>query len=304
MPFSGVSEGVSPAKPPSSNIVDWHRKIFISLIVASLVIWYQPIVSTIKLALHNDAYTHILLILPISIALIFSERKALHSLSWSFGWLGWFLISGGVLLRDLGVLLKADSGLPLTMLGLVLWWIGAVISCFGVRALRAFLFPLCFLFLSAPLPEQSVEKIKDILQHQSAFATAILFHAAGVPVARDGVAVSIPGLDIEVAKECSSIRSSTMLIVITLVLAYLFLGSWWRRLLLVGMSLLLSVAKNAVRIFTIAELGTQVDPGYLHGRLHHQGGVVFLGLAIVVDLFFLWVLRGSEFRASASSNSC
>ena len=90
------------------------------------------------------------------------------------------------------------------------------------------------------------------------------------------------------------IRSSTMLIVITLILAHLFLRSWWRQTLLVAAAIPLSVAKNAVRIVTIAELGTRVDPGYLTGRLHHNGGFVFLGLAVIVEVAVLQLLRVSE----------
>ena len=89
---------------------------------------------------------------------------------------------------------------------------------------------------------------------------------------RDGLIISIPGLDLEVASECSSIRSSTMLIVITLVLAHLFLQSRRRKVFLLAASLPLAVVKNAIRIFTIAELGTRVDPAYLDGKLHHTTG--------------------------------
>jgi exosortase/archaeosortase family protein len=104
----------------------------------------------------------------------------------------------------------------------------------------------------------------------------------------------IPGLQIEVTRECSSIRSSTMLIVITLILAHLFLRSWWRKSLLVLVAIPLSVAKNAVRIFTIAELATRVDSGYLEGRLHRDGGIVFLSLALLVVLVLLWVIRKGD----------
>lgn len=107
--------------------------------------------------------------------------------------------------------------------------------------------------------------------------------------------LSIPNLDIEVAKECSSIRSSLLLAVTTLVLAHLFLRTWWRKVLLVAAAIPLSVAKNGVRIFTIAELGTRVDPGFLDGKLHHQGGILFYGLAVVAVATLLWVLRRTEF---------
>lgn len=53
----------------------------------------------------------------------------------------------------------------------------------------------------------------------------------------------------------------------------------------------LSVAKNGLRIFTIAMLGTHVDPGFLTGRLHRHGGVIFLAIAIAVIFLLLWILR-------------
>jgi exosortase/archaeosortase family protein len=66
--------------------------------------------------------------------------------------------------------------------------------------------------------------------------------------------LSIPGLEIEVARECSSIRSSLMLFVTAMVLAHLFLRSWWRKALVAAAVIPLSVAKNGLRIFTIVEL--------------------------------------------------
>ena len=41
-------------------------RLFVILCVASVVLWWQPIAATLALALHQEAYTHILLILPIS----------------------------------------------------------------------------------------------------------------------------------------------------------------------------------------------------------------------------------------------
>jgi exosortase len=117
---------------------------------------------------------------------------------------------------------------------------------------------------------------------------------AGVPVTQDGIMLSIPGLDIEVAHECSSIRSSLMLIVTTMVLAHLFLHSWWRKALLIAAAIPLSVVKNGLRIFVIAELGTRVDPGYLDGRLHHQGGIVFFGTSLVAVIVLVSILKRTE----------
>ena len=74
--------------------------------------------------------------------------------------------------------------------------------------------PLCCLFLLVPFPDLLLNWITRFLQDQSAVATSISFHTARVPVARDWILLSIPGLDIAVARECSSIRSSMLLIVL------------------------------------------------------------------------------------------
>jgi len=87
-----------------------------------------------------------------------------------------------------------------------------------------------------------------------------------------------------------------MLVVTTMVLAHLFLRSWWRKALLVVAAIPLSVAKNGLRIFTIAELATRVDPGFLDGNLHHHGGIVFFAIGVVVVVVLLWILRRTEFR--------
>ncbi len=184
--------------------------------------------------------------------------------------------------------------LSLSMFALVIWWIGSVILCFGFEAFRSFLYPLCFLFWMVPIPPFALDKIVLFLQHQSAFAARILFLAAGVPVTQNGIVLSIPNLDIEIATECSSIRSSLLLIVIAMVLVHLFLRSWWRKALVVAVAIPLSVAKNGLRIFTIAELGTRIDPGFLNGKLHHNGGILFLGIALLVLGALLWALRRSE----------
>lgn len=276
---------------------------FCALFVASVLFWWQPVTSTVQLALNNDSFTYLLLILPISTLLIVTERnRSSASCSVSNRWTGWRLLLGALLLRALTFwgqgYFSASDALSLSVFALVLCWIGSVIVCFGSQVVRNHLFPFCFLFLLVPLPEGIMNWIIVALQKTSAIAADELFRIAQVPVMRDGVILSIPGLDIEVARECSSIRSSTMLFVLTLVLAHLFLRSNWRKALLVLLAIPFSITKNAVRIFTIAELATRVDPGYLDGRLHHQGGVVFLGLAILLTILPLWFLRKSELRTA------
>jgi len=278
---------------------------FVALLAGSLAMWWRSLATTLELGLNSEAHTYILLIVPLSVALIYDEIKRRPVRSRTRAWFGTILLGVALLLQSFtgwNVLhLSAGSNVSMSMFALVIWWFGSVIVCFGVEAFRSLLFPLCFLFLVVPFPNHALNWITEFLQRQSAVAAGMLFHAARVPVTRDGVLLFIPGLQIEVTRECSSSRSSTMLMVITLILAHLFLRSWWRKSLLVLVAIPLSVAKNAVRIFTIAELATRVDSGYLEGRLHRNGGILFLSLALLAILAVLWVLRKGDAQTVAES---
>jgi exosortase len=293
-----------PAVAESANTLATHApakyfKLF-TFIAASLALWWQPLSATMRLALSSDAHTHILLIVPLSVALIYLERKRIAFMTPQMGWLGWIVVSAAFLLRAFTALGTSSAILSLSMFALVLWWIGSVLVCCGLGAFRTLVFPMCFPFLMVPAPRGVVNWITQTLQYQSAFATELLFRIARVPVTRDGLILSIPGLDIEVESQCSSIRSSTMLIVITLLLAHLFLHSKWRKVLLVAASIPFAVAKNAIRIYTIAELGTRVDPAYLDGKLHHSGGILFLAIGVSMVVILLWILRRGDVRESES----
>jgi exosortase len=270
------------------------------LCAVSILFWWHSLVITLGLALANEAYTHFLLILPLSAALIYLDSKASRVDPQPSPRIGAALLALALLIGCYArwgmSATPGDVRLSLGMFAVVAWWIASVLLCFGARTFRLFLFPLCFLFLLVPIPEFALRWIVEFLQQQSALAARIMFRAVGVSATQDGIMLSIPGLDIEVARECSSIRSSLMLVVTTLVLAHLFLRSWWRKALLIAAAIPLSVAKNGLRIVTIAELGTRIDPGFLNGKLHHNGGIIFFGIALVAVVVLLWILRRTEFR--------
>jgi exosortase len=287
---------------------------FVFLCAVSIVFWWHSLVITLELALANDAYTHILLIFPLSAALIYLDSKETNSKApdsealrvrsqpnprIGAALLALALVTGGYARWGMGAT-PDDLPLSLAMFALVTWWIASVLLCFGARTFHSFLFPLCFLFLMVPIPDFALSRMIEFLQQQSALAARIMFRAAAVPVTQDGIMLSIPNLDIEVGLECSSIRSSLMLVVTTMVFAHLFLRSGWRKVLLVALAIPLSVAKNGLRIFTIAELGTRVDPGFLYGKLHHNGGILFFGIAVVAMGALLCALRRTELPASSA----
>lgn len=264
----------------------------------SLIAGWHSLAATYVLASQREEYTHILLIAPVVFALFYLDWQSLKvAFSASVG-AGSLLLAISLLVGALArwnpAEFSPDVQLSVSMLALVGWWIGSFVLCFGVRAARPELFPLCFLLWLVPWPVFAVDGIIAWLQHASAFAARVLFVAARVPVTQDGLSLILPGLTLNVAPECSSIRSSALLMVTTMLLAHLFLRSPWRKLLVIAAVVPLSAAKNGLRIFTLGFLATRVDPSYLDGRLHHQGGVIFLAIAETVIIALLWLLRRGE----------
>jgi exosortase len=280
------------------------KSAFLFLCGISLIVAWRPLLETFSLATHDSEYTHLLLILPIAAALIWLEWRPLDSLSAPGPRVGLLLMAISLIIVGFtrwGIGPAPDEHLAGNMLALVTWWVGCFVLCFGARISRALLFPLGFLLLLVPLPVFVMNEIVNWLQRGSAFAAHCLFSVARVPVEQDGILLSIPGLTVEVARECSSIRSSSLLLVTTMLLAQLFLRTPWRKWLVILLAIPLSLFKNGLRIFTIAMLATRVDESYLTGRLHHQGGVVFFAISLVGICLILWILHRGDRESLAKT---
>ena len=278
---------------------------FALLFAVSLLILWGALRTTFAISLNHDEYAHIILIFPSSAALMFLALRSHKLRPEPNFFIGSALLGLALTIGFLGARwwgLQADVQLSLKMLALVIWWIGAFVRCFGTRASRSFLFPLFFLFWLVPLPEFVLNGIVSLLQQGSAYMAHLVFSVAGVPVEKDGVVLSIPGLTIEVAKNCSSIRSSMILWVTTMVLAQLLLRSPWNKALVIVASIPLAIAKNGLRIFAIAMLTIRVDPAFMTGELHHDGGIVFFMFSLIAVFVLLWMLRRAEGHVAAEAS--
>src|SRR5882757_5149829 len=187
--LSGRKSMVTRPDPPITKLAVTVQFAF--LLAVSGVLWWRSLISTLELALSDEAYTHILLILPLSCALIYLERKIHGPELMSSVGSGGLLLGVALLIAAFGrwgtVGIPEDVQLSLGMLALVIWWIGSFIVCFGTRTFQALFFPLCLLLWLIPLPVVPLDGIIHFLQQQSAFAARIMFLAAGVPVTQDGV---------------------------------------------------------------------------------------------------------------------
>lgn len=276
--------------------------LFSLLCLVSIVIWRNDLRATFALAVGNDAYTHILLIVPICAILIVLRLKG-KPLSPSPGWIAGALLLGISALIGLwglrwgkGPVVANDVRLAIEMSAIVVWWLGSFLFCFGARTFREVAFPLLLLLWLVPIPEVALSQIVEGLRQGTATVTREMFAIVGVPVTQKATLVSVPGLTVEVSEECSSIRSSMILLVIAMVMSYLLLRSSWGRAIVILAAIPLCIAKNGLRVFTLTALGAYVDPNVLSSPLHRQGGVLFLVVALAGLSAMIWMVNRLELR--------
>ena len=292
----------------SSSLGSLSRRTlyFSGWVLAACLVLLHPIASFASYSLSNENASHLMLIPVISAWVLFLERdrifKTLGSdLATAMG----FLAGGGVLALIallLGPQWIALNRLSVYILALILIWIAGFAFLFGRQALRNARFPLLFLLLTIPIPDFFLDKLIYFLQKGSAEIAAALFDWSGVPVLREGFVFRFAHLSIEVARECSGIRSSLALLILAILVAHFYLETFWKQALLVIAGLFMMVLKNGVRIFTLTLLASYVDPGFLYGRLHREGGVVFFLLGLLLLAPLLWVLQRSEKKALAGGS--
>lgn len=295
---------MSAAATPATIAVNAKRHAgFVAIVLISSLVFFRVLHQLVQYSLQNASNSHIVLIPFITLFLLYIERRPPSSATAASTASGIAVILAGAILGSLAywgpVPQQGGWALTLAALSLVIVWNGGFLLCYGFIAWRAAAFPLLFLLLMVPLPDVVLDRTIHALQAGSVEIAYLLFQAVGVPVVRHGFLLTVPGVTIEVAKECSSIRSSMALFITCLLAAHLYLRTGWKMLVLVLLSLPLSILKNGIRIAALTLLSIYVNPSFLTGSLHRDGGFVFFVIALLL-LFpiFLWLARTEKHRPS------
>ena len=272
---------------------------FLLFCLAGFAIFFNPLRELAVFSFNDELYKHFCLIPPVSAYFIFLKRKSIFAEAAYAPAIGAIVALAGIVLLLTGWHYKAglsqNDYLSLSASGMVLWVIGSFVGVYGTRAFKEALFPLLFLFFTVPIPTVILDRFVVFLQHLSADAVEGVFTVIGTPHVRQGMAFELPGHIIEVAPQCSGIRSSLALIITATVAGYVFLDTGWRRWVLVLAIVPVSVFKNALRIVSLGLLGSYVDPRWITDSwLHRAGGKPFFVVALIMLAPILWLLIRSE----------
>lgn len=294
------SSGISPVR----GLATLPRNFLIALGVI-LLCFALPLSHWARFAVQSDLFSYVLLVPVVSIYLFLtgtSGSKASHfraalparvlGAALGIAGVGLMAVYGTTPLR--GVTLAAQDAAALIGASFALCVAGASALLLPALRLRTAAFPLFFLLFMAPFPVAMEHAIEMFLQHGSAPPSYWFFKLAGTPVYREGLIFQLPGMTLQIAPECSGIRSTIVLFLTSLVASHLFLRSTWKRALLVGFVLPLALVRNGFRIFVIGELCVHIGPHMIDSVIHHRGGPIFFALSLIPFSILVYFLVKSD----------
>jgi exosortase C (VPDSG-CTERM-specific) len=293
------------ARPPMEAI---PPMLLLSLL--GLVLCFSlPLYKWAQFALQSGLYSYALLVPFVSLYLLGLGRKqplpssvapskavAVVLIGSGLTALGYYLLvilSGGKFAPQNSTALTTLSFVLLAS-GLCAWWMPP-------GRFRQSIFPLGFLFFMVPFPLPMEHGIESFLQHGSVPPAYWLFRLAGTTLFREGLVFQLPGITLQVAPECSGIRSTIVLFMVSLLAGHLFLRSPWKRVILSVAVIPLALVRNGFRIFTIGQLCVSVGPHMIDSPIHHRGGPIFFALSLIPFFALVYLLVKSDRSARTVS---
>ncbi|MGI9088597.1 MAG: exosortase/archaeosortase family protein [Chthoniobacterales bacterium] len=124
--------------------------------------------------------------------------------------------------------------------------------CGGYNLARAELFPVLFFLTAVPWPARIEQPITSTLMRWVAAATAELLHWLGVEAQTSGGAIALRSGLVGITEACSGVRSLQAGIMFGLALGEWFLLRPARRVLLLGLAIILALATNLARTLALS----------------------------------------------------
>ena len=276
------------------------------LLATVMMAWPLRALMNYALNRENTHASQIVLIPFISAALIYINRESIfRSVHYSVVPAALVLIPGLLLLiagKTVGAGMEEGNYLALMTASTVVLWLGCFLFFYGGTAFRAAIFPLLFMAFFIPIPGPLLNATVTVLQRGSAEMAFVILKLTGTPVFRESAyVIRLPDLLIEVAPECSGIRSGISLLISGLLAGHLFLRSTWRRIFLVIAAVPVLLFKNGLRIATLSFLAVHVDKRILTSELHREGGIPFFVLGLLILYPVLAILIKTENKNNNSA---
>jgi exosortase B len=233
----------------------------------------------------TDDHAHGAIILVVVFWLFWQSRDAILAVeSKPLPLVGWPLFVLGLMVYMLG---RSQTISILEIGSQVLVLSGAMLVLQGWPGIRAAWFPLLYIVFMIPLPGILVDSLTGPLKNWISVIAEHVLYAAGYPIARSGVVLTIGQYQLLVADACSGLHSMFSLSALGLLFMYINARMSWLHNGVMLLSILpIAFVANIIRVILLIlityHLGDEAGQGFLHGG----AGMVLL-FASLLSLFLL-----------------
>ena len=258
-----------------TSIRPWLVPAVLIVVAAALLVLLTQ--ESITLLIHDwsarEEYSHGMLIPFLSIYLLYQQRAYLKqpTSGQHYGLIG-------LGLGALVVLAGSFSTIhALTQYGVVISLIALFYTFYGTASWRHTILPLLLLLFMVPLPHFLHQAASAQLQLWSSQIGVWLIELMGISVYLEGNVIDLGVYKLQVLEACDGLRYLFPLLTLSAIVAYLYRGSRWQKIVLFLSAVPLTVGMNSLRIAMIGWMvdrwGTSMAEGFLHD---FQGWSMFL----------------------------
>ena len=263
----------------------WAQAIWllVALIVVIIVALWDTASSMVGVWEHSTTFNHGFIIPLITLWLIWAKRHELRMVVPRANVIGLVGMLGAGVLWLAGEVASVQVAQHFALIFMIQ---AAVLAIWGWQATRLLLFPIGYLLFAVPFGEFLTSPLQDFTASFAVRSLEIL----GIPVFSDGVFISIPEGNFEVAEACAGLRFLIATLAVGALFSYLFYRGIGRRLIFLVLSFVIPVIGNGFRA-----LGTILVGHYI--GMQYAGGVdhLFYGWIFFAAILLLLIFVGSRF---------
>ncbi len=176
---------------------------------------------------------------------------------------------------------------------------GLLLISKGWRAVSIAWFALLFMVFLIPIPGSIIDALTSSLKGQVSHIAEVLLYAAGYPVARSGVLITVGQYQLLVADACSGMNSMFSLLAVGSLYVYITKhSSKIRNILLILAILPIAFVANIIRVMTLILVTYHFGDAAGQGFIHDFAGMALFAIALV-GMFVLDMVLGLFLRDKA-----
>jgi exosortase B len=255
-------------------------------VVAGLLALYVPTFHNLATGVWNDdEYAHGPIILAVILWLIWDKRQLLLVTPERTAPIpGIALLVFGLLLYILG---RSQNIIVLDVGSLFFVLAGLLVAMRGWSVAFKLSFVLLFISYLVPLPGIFVDAVTGPLKNYVSWFAENILYAAGYPIARTGVVLTIGQYQLLVADACSGLNSMFSLSAIGLLYLYITrYKSWLHNGLILASLLPIAFCANIVRVMVLILVTYHFGDAAGQGFVHKFSGMVLFVVALLILLTF------------------